>query len=116
MMRPMVLEFPDLEGADVAVVDPAKLERQFMLGPDWLVAPVTAENASSWDAYLPDVSAAGQQWVYWWNQSAAAPPSGWVSVNTTSLLDFPLFVRRAAGGGGGVGGGGPAVPLQQGQR
>jgi hypothetical protein len=26
-----------------------------MLGPDWLIAPVTAENATSWPAYLPKI-------------------------------------------------------------
>jgi hypothetical protein len=26
-----------------------------MLGPDWLIAPVTTENATSWPAYLPKI-------------------------------------------------------------
>ncbi len=37
MMRPMALEFPD----DPAV---AYLDRQYMLGPDILVAPVMSED------------------------------------------------------------------------
>ena len=96
---------------------------QFMLGPDWLIAPVTAENATSWPAYLPKIppepsatpgekthewvsaAAAGSLraprqkskrrglQVYWWNQSVVAEGQ-WVTVDTTALKDFPLFYRR----------------------
>ena len=96
---------------------------QFMLGPDWLIAPVTAENATSWPAYLPKIppepsatpgekthewvsaGAAGslcapdqkskqcRLQVYWWNQSVVAEGQ-WVTVDTTALKDFPLFYRR----------------------
>ena len=83
MMRAMVLQFP----ADpVCAADGA--EQQYMFGPDWLVAPVTAENATTWDVYLP----AGETWVYWWNKTAV-PGGSWRSVDVTSLAHFPLFKR-----------------------
>lgn len=43
IVRPMVLQFPD----DPVCATPA-VEGQFMLGPDWLVTPVTAYGASNW--------------------------------------------------------------------
>lgn len=46
LMRPMILEFPD----DPAV---AYLDRQYMLGPDILVAPVFSADGDV-DLYLPD--------------------------------------------------------------
>jgi len=83
MMRAMVLEFP-LDA--VCAADGA--EQQFMFGPDWLVAPVTAENATTWDVYLP----VGAVWTYWWNKTAVKGGS-WRSVDVSSLADFPLFKR-----------------------
>ena len=82
MMRAMMLEFPH---DTVCSADDA--EQQFMFGPDWLVAPVTTENATSWDVYLPAGS-----WTYWWNKTAVAGGS-WRSVDVSSLGDFPLFKR-----------------------
>jgi alpha-D-xyloside xylohydrolase len=61
-----------------------------MFGPDWLIAPVTAENATKWDVYLP----AGATWTYWWNKTAVVG-GGWRSVDVSSLADFPLFKRSA---------------------
>jgi len=43
IVRPMILQFPD----DPVCATPA-VEGQFMLGPDWLVTPVTAYGASNW--------------------------------------------------------------------
>jgi hypothetical protein len=137
MMRPMFLEFPQ----DAECYD-QKVEAQFMLGPDWLIAPVTAENATSWQvrmnktglfcaplfteikqnicqdrlgtntrktqkrpvcsqAYLPKIPVepsgtpgeTSHEWVYWWNQTVVAE-SQWVTVDTSSLKDFPLFYKR----------------------
>ena len=62
---------------------------------DWLVAPVTEENATSWPVYLPALDK-GARWVYHWNQSVVAAEAGWHSVDTTALADFPLFSRRPA--------------------
>lgn len=88
MMRPMAFEFPD-----DAVCANNSAEAQFMLGPSWLVSPVVADAAATWPAYLPVIQ--GADWVYWWNQTVVEP--GWVSINTASLRDFPLFYRRPHG-------------------
>merc|ERR1712216_169516 len=91
MLRPMMLEFP----AD-AICQNNSAEAQFMSGPDWLVSPVTVENATSWPAYLPALPATGNEaaeWVYWWNQTVVTG-GAWVSVDTTSIADYPLFFRR----------------------
>ena len=48
MMRAMALEF----AADAACARD-EAEAQFMLGPEWLVSPVTRENATEWPVYLP---------------------------------------------------------------
>ena len=61
MMRSMALAFPR---DPVAAADQA--EAQYMFGPAWLVAPVTAENATTWPVYLP-----AQQW----DSVAQGPPS-----------------------------------------
>ena len=97
MMRPMFIEFPlDVECFNSTV------EAQFMLGPDWLIAPVTTENATTWPAYLPKIPSIpsgtpgeiGYEWVYWWNQTVVKDGQ-WVSVDTTAIKDFPLFYKRA---------------------
>ena len=87
MMRPMALACPD----DPVCATPAA-EAQFTLGPDWLIAPVTAANATEWSVYLP--SSKGHEWVYWWNQTAVGNAAGWYSVDTSNIADFPLFFRR----------------------
>lgn len=64
MMRPMVLEFP----ADPGV---AYLERQYMLGPDLLVAPVMSQDGEvrfylpegNWTHLLTGERLAGSRWV-----------------------------------------------------
>jgi alpha-D-xyloside xylohydrolase len=64
MMRPMVLEFP----ADPGV---AYLERQYMLGPDLLVAPVMSKEGEvrfylpegTWTDLLTGERLAGSRWV-----------------------------------------------------
>jgi alpha-D-xyloside xylohydrolase len=64
MMRPMVLEFP----ADPGV---AYLERQYMLGPDLLVAPVMSKDGEvrfylpegNWTHLLTGERLAGSRWV-----------------------------------------------------
>jgi alpha-D-xyloside xylohydrolase len=87
MMRPMFFQFPD---------DPVcagnQAEKQFMLGPDWLISPVTASNATTWPAYLPKLDAQ-HEWVYWWNQTVVKGP-GWINIDTTAIADFPLFLSR----------------------
>ncbi|MFF3447101.1 alpha-xylosidase [Streptomyces sp. NPDC002667] len=64
MMRAMVLEFPDDPGC-------AHLERQYMLGPDLLVAPVFSDEGDvsyyvpegTWTPYLGGEPVTGPRWV-----------------------------------------------------
>ncbi|MGI5375834.1 alpha-xylosidase [Streptomyces sp. CA-251387] len=64
MMRAMVLEFPDDPGC-------AHLERQYMLGPDLLVAPVFSDEGDvayyvpegTWTHFLGGKTVTGPRWV-----------------------------------------------------
>ena len=64
MMRPMILEFPDDPACDA-------LDRQYMFGPDILVAPVFREDGDvgyylpegEWTSLLNDEKKAGGRWV-----------------------------------------------------
>ena len=64
MMRAMVLEFPDDPGC-------AHLERQYMLGPDLLVAPVFSDEGDvayyvpegTWTHFLSGETVTGPRWV-----------------------------------------------------
>jgi alpha-D-xyloside xylohydrolase len=81
MMRPMLLEFPD----DPAV---AYLERQYMLGPDLLVAPVMSEDGEV-SFYLPEGT--------WTHLLTGEQLSGsrWIT-KTYGFDSLPLFVRPGA--------------------
>jgi alpha-glucosidase (family GH31 glycosyl hydrolase) len=93
MMRSMVLEFP---GDEVCELN-ATVEAQFMLGSDWLIAPVTAENATTWPAYLPLLAGdPSEKWVYHWNGTSYGKGGMWVSVDTSNVTHFPLFERQKA--------------------
>lgn len=86
MVRPMFLQFP----LDPVCATP-QVEGQFMLGPSWLVAPVTQYQAANWTAYLPAIPA-NETWVYWFNQSATYAGGQWVTL-PTPIDEFPLFAR-----------------------
>ena len=78
VMRPMFLEFPDDPGC-------AQLDRQYMLGPDLLVAPVfTAGGTVSF--YLPDGI-----WTHF--ESGEQLPGGRWHTRTFSVFEAALFVR-----------------------
>jgi alpha-D-xyloside xylohydrolase len=81
VMRPMQLEFPD---------DPAVgyLDRQYLLGPDLLVAPVFTADGSV-EVYLP----AGTWTNYFTGETVSGP--GWRS-ETHGYLTLPLYVRDGA--------------------
>ncbi|MBB4910059.1 alpha-xylosidase [Actinophytocola algeriensis] len=81
MMRAMVVEFPD---------DPActHLDRQYMLGPDLLVAPVFREDGVV-DYYVPDGS-----WTHYLTGEEVTGPR-WVR-ETHSADSVPLLVRPGA--------------------
>jgi alpha-glucosidase len=82
-MRPCALHSPD---------DPAthSLHTQFMLGPDLLVAPVTAAGVHRWQAWLP----AGADWRHLWTGLRHA---GGRRVEVAAPLGRPpVFVRDPA--------------------
>ena len=105
MLRPMLLAFPGDAGVAAAG---AALDRQWMYGPDLLVAPVLEEGAVCWRAYLP-LLPEGSSWVYHWNATAVGRGGGWAAVDTASIAHFPLFRREPpvllSLGPGGLGGG-----------
>jgi alpha-D-xyloside xylohydrolase len=78
MMRAMVLEFPDDPASDT-------LERQYLLGPSLLVAPVMTENGEV-DFYLP----AGR-WTHF--LSGDVREGGRWHRERYDFLSLPLFVR-----------------------
>lgn len=89
MVRPMFLQYPadpGCQGADV--------EDQFMFGPDWLVAPVYTQGATSRSVYLPRLTDGSHEWVYWWNQSSVGAGGGRITWSSPSIGEFPLYVIR----------------------
>jgi alpha-D-xyloside xylohydrolase len=81
VMRAMVLEFPEDRTC-------AFLDRQYMLGPDLLVAPVFSD-AGEVDVYVP----AGE-WTSWWDGATVRGP-GWVR-QRHGFATLPLLVRPGA--------------------
>src|SRR3954452_9933203 len=81
VMRAMLLEFPDDRTC-------AYLDRQYMLGPDLLVAPVFSD-AGDVDVYVP----AGE-WTSYWDGSRVSGP-GWVR-QRHGFDSLPLLVRPGA--------------------
>ncbi|MFJ7749139.1 alpha-xylosidase [Arthrobacter sp. NPDC097144] len=78
MMRPMFLEFPQDPGC-------AQLDRQYMLGPDLLVAPVFTPGGSV-SFYLPEGT-----WTHL--ESGEQLQGGRWHTRTYSVLEAALFVR-----------------------
>jgi alpha-D-xyloside xylohydrolase len=81
MMRAMVLEFPDDPGC-------AHLERQYMLGPDLLVAPVFSDGGDV-SYYVPDGT-----WTHFLTGRTVTGPR-WVR-ERHGFLSVPLLVRPGA--------------------
>jgi alpha-D-xyloside xylohydrolase len=80
-MRALFLEFPE-EAAAWDVSD------QFMLGPDVLVAPVTAQGARERELYLP----AGASWLDAWTGEPVGE-SGWITAQAP-LERIPVYLRE----------------------
>jgi len=81
LMRPMYMEFPD---------DPntATLDRQYMLGSDWLVAPVMSEDGTV-DYYLP-----GGQWQHILDDRIVdVPANGQWLAESYDFMSLPLWRR-----------------------
>ncbi len=80
VVRPMHMQFPDDPGTP-------SLDRQYMLGPALLVAPVFNDEGRV-NLYLP--STPGAWYDFWTNESAQG--GRWLDLNV-SLDSVPLFVR-----------------------
>jgi alpha-D-xyloside xylohydrolase len=83
-MRALFLEFPE-ESPSWEVSD------QFMLGPDVLVAPVTAQGARERDVYLPE----GASWLDAWT-GQPVEKNGWVTA-AAPLERIPVYLREGGG-------------------
>jgi alpha-D-xyloside xylohydrolase len=82
-MRPLFVDFPDDPGA-------WQVDDQFLLGPDLLVAPVTAGGVRERKVYLP----AGADWRDAWTGTRHA---GGAEVTAAAPLDrIPVFVRNGS--------------------
>jgi alpha-D-xyloside xylohydrolase len=85
-MRPLAYEFP-------ADANCRGIDDQYMLGPTFLVAPVTAQNATSRKMYFP----AGARWQSVLHP-AKTPIEGGQTLSVPAPLDeIPAFVRVLAG-------------------
>jgi alpha-D-xyloside xylohydrolase len=82
-MRPLFVDFP-ADGASWTVSD------QFLLGPDLLVAPITAEGEREREVYLP----AGTGWL---DPYTGGTHEGGTTIRAAAPLDrIPVFVRPTA--------------------
>jgi alpha-D-xyloside xylohydrolase len=82
-MRALPLDFPD----DPKVTD---LRDEYMLGPAFLVAPVTEQGATSRAVYLP----AGSDWYNYWTNERV---KGGQMIDVAAPIDtIPLFVRAGS--------------------
>ena len=83
IMRALPLDFPN----DPKVAD---INDEYMLGPAFLVAPVTEQGATSREVYLP----AGTDWFNFWT---GARIKGGQTINVQAPIDtIPLFVRAGS--------------------
>jgi alpha-D-xyloside xylohydrolase len=82
-MRPLFVDFPD---------DPEawRVDDQFLLGPDVLVAPVTEYEARSRSVYLP----AGTEWIDPW--TGGTHPGGATLTVDAPLTRIPVFLRAGS--------------------
>jgi alpha-D-xyloside xylohydrolase len=82
-MRALPLDFPN----DPKVAD---LRDEYMFGPDFLVAPVTEQGATSREVYLP----AGADWYNFWTNERV---KGGQTITVAAPIDtLPLFVRAGS--------------------
>ncbi|HZP06641.1 MAG TPA: TIM-barrel domain-containing protein [Terracidiphilus sp.] len=82
-MRALPLDFPD----DPKVAD---IGNEYMLGPAFLVAPITDQGAASREVYLP----AGTDWYNYWTNERV---KGGQTVTVAAPIDtIPLFVRAGS--------------------
>jgi alpha-D-xyloside xylohydrolase len=82
-MRALFMDFP----SDPRV---ATIGDQYMLGPAFLVAPVTDQGATGRDVYLP----AGSDWYDWWTDRRIA--GGQTVRAAAPIVRMPMFVRAGS--------------------
>jgi alpha-D-xyloside xylohydrolase len=83
IMRALIMDFPD----DPGVRD---LGTQYLFGPAFLVAPVTAFGARTWQVYLP----AGARWYDF--HTGRVHDGGRTIAADAPLARVPLFVRAGS--------------------
>jgi alpha-D-xyloside xylohydrolase len=82
-MRPLWMDFPqDPNVADIGT--------QYMFGPAFLVAPITAQGQTEKDVYLP----AGSDWYNFWTNEKLSG-GRWVKV-AAPIERMPVFVRAGS--------------------
>merc|ERR1712113_1164476 len=82
-MRPLWFEFPDDPGA-------VGINNQYLLGPEFMVAPVTTQGAVSRDVYFP----AGSRWHNLFNHSEVF--AGGSTHSVPAPLDIIPVYRRSS--------------------
>jgi len=82
-MRPLFVDFSQDEQA-------VRVDDQFMLGPDLLIAPVVEKGARQRQVYLPD----GADWVDAW--SGEILPGGIVVTTEAPLEKVPVYWRKGS--------------------
>lgn len=92
LMRALILEYPD-------DAETSKLDNQFMLGKELLVAPVVEKEASKRKIYLPD-----GEWIDYSDGKTVYKGKEWIDY-PVSLSTIPVFVK----GGSVI----PEMPVQQ---
>ncbi|KAI8629984.1 glycoside hydrolase family 31 protein [Xylariaceae sp. FL1651] len=80
-IRPMVFQYPRDKNT-------AALDLQYFYGPGLLVAPVTEEDATSVDVYLPD-----DTFYDWYTRKRVEGAGRAVTVSGQDWTDIPLFMR-----------------------
>ncbi|KAI0437997.1 glycoside hydrolase family 31 protein [Xylaria telfairii] len=80
-INPMVFLYPHDKAA-------ASLELQYFFGPGLLVAPVTEEDATSVDVYLPD-----DRFYDWYTHKRIEGAGKTITVTGQEWTDIPLFLR-----------------------
>ena len=67
---------------------------QYMLGPDYLVAPVAVQNATSRAVYFPPTGDQHIRWHHVLDSTAAAVEGGQTMVVEAPLEIIPVYTRN----------------------
>lgn len=83
LIRALLLEYPDDS-------ETFKLNHEFLLGKEILVAPVVEKEVSNWSVYLPQ-----GEWVDYNNPEVTYKGKQWIQYPVT-LSTIPMFVKRGS--------------------